>query len=231
VKDKTENAKKLTVIGTTIGSPFYMAPEQAQGLDTLDQRADVWALAAIAYECLTGEVPFKGNNGPAILLEILTKNPTPPTELARSDRFAIHRELDAVMARAFQKNPTHRIRSVGELADQVGHAFGLGDTHKEWATRTQQELESAIRDGMPRMQEKVVARDSTADAFFGLGDDLGAVSGSSEASLNQEGSLAAQPRTDPSAILARSTSKWPVIAAVSGAVLLAALALILLFTL
>ncbi|HVR18838.1 MAG TPA: serine/threonine-protein kinase, partial [Polyangiaceae bacterium] len=44
VKDKTEGAKKLTVLGTTIGSPFYMAPEQAQGLETLDHRADVWAL-------------------------------------------------------------------------------------------------------------------------------------------------------------------------------------------
>jgi serine/threonine-protein kinase len=50
VKDKGESAKKLTVLGTTIGSPFYMAPEQAQGLDTLDHRADVWALAAIIYE-------------------------------------------------------------------------------------------------------------------------------------------------------------------------------------
>ncbi|HET9929117.1 MAG TPA: serine/threonine-protein kinase, partial [Polyangiaceae bacterium] len=73
VKDKGESAKKLTVLGTTIGSPFYMAPEQAQGLDTLDHRADVWALAAITYECATGQVPFQGNNGPSILLEILTK--------------------------------------------------------------------------------------------------------------------------------------------------------------
>ena len=64
VKDKGESAKKLTVLGTTIGSPFYMAPEQAQGLDTLDHRADVWALAAIAYECLTAHVPFSGKQRP-----------------------------------------------------------------------------------------------------------------------------------------------------------------------
>src|SRR5262249_8783734 len=83
VKDKTKDAKKLTVLGTTIGSPYYMAPEQAQGLDTLDARADVFALAAITYECLTGSVPFTGNNGPSTLLSILTKDPDPPTMKAR----------------------------------------------------------------------------------------------------------------------------------------------------
>ena len=80
VKDKSSMAKKLTVVGTTIGSPFYMAPEQAQGLETLDARADVWALAAITYECITGKVPFQGINGPSILLAILTKDPVPPTK-------------------------------------------------------------------------------------------------------------------------------------------------------
>jgi serine/threonine protein kinase len=80
VKDKSSMAKKLTVVGTTIGSPFYMAPEQAQGLETLDARADVWSLAAITYECLTGQVPFRGINGPSILLAILTKDPVPPTQ-------------------------------------------------------------------------------------------------------------------------------------------------------
>ena len=79
VKDKGSNRKKLTVLGTTIGSPYYMAPEQAQGLETLDARADVFALAAIAYECVTGEVPFSGTNGPSILLAILTKDPEPPS--------------------------------------------------------------------------------------------------------------------------------------------------------
>ena len=63
VRDNTEGAKKLTAIGTTIGSPFYMSPEQAQGLPELDHRADVWSLAAIAYEALTGSVPFGGPPG------------------------------------------------------------------------------------------------------------------------------------------------------------------------
>ena len=75
VKDQSGNRKKLTVLGTTIGSPYYMSPEQAQGLETIDARADVFALAALIYECVTGEVPFAGNNGPSILLAILTKDP------------------------------------------------------------------------------------------------------------------------------------------------------------
>src|SRR5580704_15815193 len=72
-KDKASNKKKLTQLGTTIGSPFYMSPEQAQGLESIDKRADVFALAAVTYECVTGQVPFSGTNGPSILLAILTK--------------------------------------------------------------------------------------------------------------------------------------------------------------
>ena len=231
VKDKAENAKKLTVIGTTIGSPFYMAPEQAQGLETLDQRADVWALAAIAYECLIGEVPFKGNNGPAILLEILTKNPKPPTQIARSDHFPMSCELDVVMARAFQKNPAHRISSVGELADQVGHAFGLSESHRAWASRTQQDLEAEIAAEMPRIQQKSVERDATADAFFGMADDLGAVATDRVFSSNSSSSSMVQATSDVSGLLSAMTSRWPVIAVIAGAVLLATVALILMFLL
>ena len=83
VKDKNKDAKKLTVLGTTIGSPYYMAPEQAQGLDTLDARADVFALAAITYECITGFVPFDGTNGPSILLVHPHQGPDPSHQARR----------------------------------------------------------------------------------------------------------------------------------------------------
>src|SRR5450631_1341824 len=114
-----------------------MAPEQAQGLDTLDQRADVWALAAIVYECVVGRVPFIGNNGPSILLEILTKDPRPPSELGRGQKYPVPPTLDRVMAHAFKKSAALRIASVGALADAIGAAYGLTGNHKAWATTSE----------------------------------------------------------------------------------------------
>lgn len=175
VKDKADNAKKLTVMGTTIGSPYYMAPEQAQGLDTLDQRADVWAMAAILYECLSGEVPFKGNNGPSILLEILTKEPTPPSVAGRGKKFQVPPTLDPVLLKAFKKQASMRTPSMGALADAIGGAYGLAGTHRDWATRTQDDLEKEISARMPELMAAQVAgpTDGVADDFFGDSDSLG----------------------------------------------------------
>lgn len=175
VKDKADNAKKLTVLGTTIGSPFYMAPEQAQGLDTLDHRADVWALAAIVYECLTGAVPFGGVNGPSILLEILTKTPVPPSERAAGNKYTVPPTLDRVMAWAFQKNPAMRIPSAGDLADRVGQAYGLLGTHRDWIAMTQSDVEAQINERMPAAIAAMAdqgQKGSALDDFFGDGGNL-----------------------------------------------------------
>lgn len=147
VKDKNKDAKKLTVLGTTIGSPFYMAPEQAQGLDTLDARADVFALGAITYECVVGKVPFNGNNGPSILLAILTKDPDPPSMAAVDSKFPPPPAMDDVLELALAKNPNIRTKSVGEFADSVGRAYGLAGDHKQWAKMTQAELEGLAQAG------------------------------------------------------------------------------------
>jgi serine/threonine-protein kinase len=173
-KDKGESAKKLTVLGTTIGSPFYMAPEQAQGLDTLDQRADVWALAAIIYECVVGRVPFVGNNGPSILLEILTKEPKPPSEAGKDQKYPVPPTLDRVMAHAFKKSAAMRIGSVGALADAVGAAYGLTGTHVEWAKASETELSETINAAMPGLMTAVAPpkQANVADSFFGESDSL-----------------------------------------------------------
>ena len=151
VKDKNKDAKKLTVLGTTIGSPYYMAPEQAQGLDTLDARADVFALAAITYECITGQVPFDGTNGPSILLAILTKDPIPPTVRGAGGRHPVPPALDDVLEEALVKNPNIRTRSVGALADAVGHAYGLSGDHRAWARVPVAELEAECAAALPRV--------------------------------------------------------------------------------
>lgn len=176
VKDKAETAKKLTVIGTTIGSPYYMAPEQAQGLDTLDQRADVWALAAICYECVTARVPFGGNTGPVILVAILTQEPVPPSVAGAGQKYPISPALDEVMARAFKKNPVARIPSAGTLADALGHAYGLEGSHREWATTPEAVLGTKIARSASKIHRTPAAAPSSVGqgvasaSAFELGD-------------------------------------------------------------
>jgi serine/threonine-protein kinase len=152
VRDNSATAKKLTVMGTTIGSPFYMAPEQAQGLPSLDHRADVWSLAAIAYECLTGTVPFQGNTGPAILLAILTKEAEPPSVSGSAHH--VPPSLDPVMEEALAKEPDIRVKSVGDLVDKMGRAYGLGGDHHAWAKIPQAQLAEQIKAGLPAVLAK-----------------------------------------------------------------------------
>jgi serine/threonine-protein kinase len=163
VKDKAEGAKKLTVMGTTIGSPFYMAPEQAQGLDTLDHRADVWAMAAILYECMAGKVPFHGSNGPQILLAILMKEP--------------------VLGKAFKKTASLRHSSIGALADSVGEAYGLKGDHKLWATTPEGELSTLIEAQLGTLlaAPRPVVKKTAQDGFFGDEDSLAESDGPSDA--------------------------------------------------
>ncbi|HVW23962.1 MAG TPA: serine/threonine-protein kinase [Polyangiaceae bacterium] len=177
VKDKTTGAKKLTVMGTTIGSPYYMAPEQAQGLDTLDQRADVWALAAIGYECIAGVVPFRGNSGPAILLEILTKEPQAPSVAGKGQKYPIPPSVDRAILAAMKKTASLRTPSVGALADQVGRAYGLEGDHLVWANAPEEQLEAQINSKMDALlkaaEPEKRPQDAAADSFFGEGDSLG----------------------------------------------------------
>jgi len=154
VKDKNTDAKKLTVLGTTIGSPYYMAPEQAQGLDTLDRRADVFALAAITYECLCGSVPFPGTNGPSILLAILTQDADAPSVRCLGRPNPPPPALDDVMEEGMAKNPTIRTQSVGMLADAVGRAYGLEGDHRTWAALPQRELALLIEEARPRVMQR-----------------------------------------------------------------------------
>ena len=89
--------QRLTRTGAVLGTPLFMSPEQASGSEDIDQRADIWAVALILYECLTGELPFRGNNYLGVVSQILNKEAQPPSVLrpelgipAAVDRMVMH---------------------------------------------------------------------------------------------------------------------------------------------
>lgn len=174
VKDNAKGARQLTVVGTTIGSPYYMAPEQAQALETLDHRADVWSMGAIVFECVTGQVPFSGPTGAAILMSILTKEAPRLSDVARDVGLSIPRRLDAVVERALRKAPSLRYQSMGAFADALGGAFELEGDHLSWAHTREGDLTSAIQSGLAKLPQGEPEAPTPEDSFFGGSDALAA---------------------------------------------------------
>ena len=104
-----EEAINLTQ-GGVVGTPSYMAPEQAQGR-RVDGRADVYSLAAVVYRCLTGRHPFTGTDTPTMLYAVVHRMPVKPSSLAD-----VHADVDACLAVALAKSPDDRFASGAELA-------------------------------------------------------------------------------------------------------------------
>lgn len=109
-----------TQLGTVLGSPKYMAPEQVAGQAT-DNRTDIFALGVVLYEMLTGKPPFEGDNLSAIMYRILNEAPVPPS--ARNPR--VPAAFDGVIARALAKRPEDRYASAGEFARALRALAGL----------------------------------------------------------------------------------------------------------
>ncbi len=102
--------------GAIVGTPCYMAPEQARG----DSRhvgppADIYALGAILYELLTGRPPFTGDTSLATLLQVLGSEPIPPRKIDP----AIPADLEAICLKCLEKSPERRFASAGQLADSL----------------------------------------------------------------------------------------------------------------
>ncbi|MEM7584978.1 MAG: protein kinase [Acidobacteriota bacterium] len=100
----------LTRTGLSIGTPYYMAPEQALG--DPGPGSDLWALGVILYEMLTGERPFNGPHQTAIIQAVLNRDPTP----VREKRPETPEILALIVERALQKDPEKRYQSANELA-------------------------------------------------------------------------------------------------------------------
>src|SRR5690349_558765 len=84
VKLQMETGPKLTAFGTTLGSPYYMSPEQAMGKSDVDQRTDVFAMGAILHEMLTGKIAFEAPSVAQILMKIVNEQPDPASSINKS---------------------------------------------------------------------------------------------------------------------------------------------------
>ncbi|MCC6554208.1 MAG: serine/threonine protein kinase [Polyangiaceae bacterium] len=107
-------AYKATQTGMTVGTPAYMSPEQVQASTALDHRADLWSLAVIAFECLTGHLPFDGDSFGALVIQICVKPIPMPSSKAR-----VPPGFDAWFARGVAREPDQRFQSAQELADSL----------------------------------------------------------------------------------------------------------------
>ena len=117
--------------GQVVGTPIYMAPEQAQGKE-VDQRADLYALAAIAYRCLTGHLPYRAKDVPTILYHVVYDMPVRPSALIE-----VLPDLDDFLLIAMAKDPAHRFDTAEEMAASLEDAMRgrLSDALRERAQR------------------------------------------------------------------------------------------------
>jgi tetratricopeptide (TPR) repeat protein len=131
-----------TEAGRVLGTPGYMAPEQAAGdVQALGPPADVYALGAILYEVLAGTLPYSGKAPADLLTRIRTEAPRPPSQV----RPGVPRALEAVCLKALARQPGERYASAGDLAREVerwladepvqAYREGLAERAGRWARR------------------------------------------------------------------------------------------------
>jgi len=142
VKLQLETGPKLTMLGTILGSPYYMSPEQAMGKLDVDPRSDVFAQTSIMYELATGEIAFAADTVHEILNKIVSEEP-PATSITNP---AYPWSFEEVVRKGLRKDKLERFGTSRELAEAMLCAFGLDPDIERWAGTPVDSIKTAIDD-------------------------------------------------------------------------------------
>jgi eukaryotic-like serine/threonine-protein kinase len=158
-----------TKTGALLGTPFYMSPEQARGTLQLDARSDLWSLAVIAYQCLTGKLPFVSDALGDLLAKIMFEDAPLPSSVAPG----LPAGLDTWWKKAASRSPDDRFSSARELTDALGVALELGadalrapawdDTSARRTSAPTNALASGPTLAAPELAPAALGRTATAD--------------------------------------------------------------------
>lgn len=160
--------RRITRAGAVVGSPDYMSPEQARGLD-VDHRADVWAFCAVLYECVTGRAPFADSAYDMLLRDIVEKPVRPFSALGVDQP-----ELWAILERGLQKDRDARYSNMRELGRELASWLRLRGVEEDvcgqslraaWLRSSQPELGTAEERGLspsPELCAPAPARSTSA---------------------------------------------------------------------
>ncbi len=122
--DEAAGSSTFTATGLVLGTPAYMAPEQAAADPHTDQRADIYALGVLGYEILTGRPPFEGPSPRAIIAAQLTRAPPPLGE----SRASVPPALSAIVMRCLEKRPADRWHTAADLLQAIEGVDATGGT-------------------------------------------------------------------------------------------------------
>ncbi len=211
---------RLTETGLSLGTPFYMSPEQATGDQFVGASTDTYALGSVLYEMLTGDPPYVGKTAQAVLGQIISSRPISATE----KRASIPANVDAALRKALEKLPADRFKSSQEFATALGDehfrygeaVVGVGASDAGPWKRSTMAFASlaavlALSQGWSLLRPEPPESVTRVSVLMGVGQSFASTFGSLD--LSADGSFMVYKGVDEEGQLALMMRRWDALSA------------------